>query len=246
MIRSPFLSRVSLREDRIQPDVHPFTLPVLENGLTLDFTTPVTFFVGENGSGKSSLLEALAWATGFGLHGGNRDHQYVDGEEGHALGRALALSWRQRSTDGFFLRAETFHQFSSYLEESESTFARYGGRSLHAQSHGEAFLSLFEHRFEDGLYLLDEPEAALSPQRQLAFMQIMHGLAQQRVAQFIVATHSPLLLCLPGARVLEFENGVISEVAYRDTEHFRLTRDFLNDPERYFRYLFADDEDGDA
>lgn len=244
MIGSPFLSRVSLREDRIQPDVHPFTLPVLANGLTLEFTTPVTFFVGENGSGKSSLLEALAWATGFGLHGGNRDHQYVDGEEGHALGRALALSWRQRSTDGFFLRAETFHQFSSYLEESGSTFARYGGRSLHEQSHGEAFLSLFEHRFEDGLYLLDEPEAALSPQRQLAFMQIMHGLAQQRVAQFIVATHSPLLLCLPGARVLEFENGVISEVAYRDTEHFRLTRDFLNDPERYFRYLFADELPG--
>ncbi|GAB1342844.1 AAA family ATPase [Gemmatimonas sp.] len=242
MIGSPFLSRVSLRDDRVQAGVHPFTLPVLANGLTLEFTTPVTFFVGENGSGKSSLLEALAWATGFGLHGGNRDHQYVNGEEGHALGRALALTWRQRSTDGFFLRAETFHQFSSYLEESESTFARYGGRSLHTQSHGEAFLSLFEHRFEDGLYLLDEPEAALSPQRQLAFMQIMYGLAQQRVAQFIVATHSPLLLCLPGARVLEFDNGAISQVACRDTEHFRLTRDFLNDPERYFRYLFAPDD----
>lgn len=245
MIGSPFLSRVSLRDDRVQPGVHPFTLPLLANGLALDFTTPVTFFVGENGSGKSSLLEAMAWATGFGLHGGNRDHQFVEGDEGHALGRALTLSWRQRSTDGFFLRAETFHQFSTHLVESESTFARYGGRSLHEQSHGEAFLALFEHRFEDGLYLLDEPEAALSPQRQLAFMQIMHSLAAQRTAQFIVATHSPLLLCLPGARVLEFMDGEISEVSYRDTEHFRLTRDFLNDPERYFRYLFADDDSGE-
>jgi predicted ATPase len=243
MYGSPFLSHVTLRGDRVQPGVHPFTLPILAEGLSLEFTTPVTFLVGENGSGKSSLLEAMAWATGFGLQGGNRDHQFVEGEEGHALGRALRLSWRQRSTDGFFLRAETFHQFSTHLVQSESTFARYGGRSLHEQSHGEAFLALFEHRFEDGLYLLDEPEAALSPQRQLAFMQIMHRLASQRVAQFIVATHSPMLLCLPGARVLEFDGGEINEVSYRDTEHFRLMREFLNDPERYFRYLLAEADD---
>lgn len=240
---SPFLTRVGLREDRVQHGVHPFTLPILQNGLAFEFTTPVTFFVGENGSGKSSLLEALAWSTGFGLHGGSRDHQFVDGAEGHALGRALALSWRQRTTDGFFLRAETFHQFSSHLEESGTAFARYGGRSFHERSHGEAFLALFEHRFEDGLYLLDEPEAALSPQRQLAFLRIMHALASQRVAQFIVATHSPMLLCLPGARVLSFDDGVIREVAYDQTEHFTLTRTFLNDPERYFRHLFAADND---
>jgi len=242
---SPFLTRVSLRDDRVQPGVHPFTLPVLADGLTLEFTTPVTYLVGENGSGKSSVLEALAWCMGFGLHGGSRDHQFVEEAEGHALGRALYLAWRQRTADGFFLRAETFHQFASELEESGTTFGRYGGRSLHERSHGEAFLALFEHRFEDGIYLLDEPEAALSPQRQLAFMTIMHDLARRGVAQFIVATHSPLLLCLPGARVLSFDDGVIREVAYDETEHFRLTRDFLNNPERYFRYLFAESEGAD-
>jgi len=244
IVGSPFLTHVGLRMDRVQPGVHPFTLPILTDDLSLEFTTPVTFFVGENGSGKSSLLEALAWSTGFGLQGGSRDHQFVEGSEGHALGRALELSWRQRSTDGFFLRAETFHQFTSHLEESGSSFGRYGGRSFHERSHGEAFLALFEHRFEDGLYLLDEPEAALSPQRQLAFLRIMHSLAKRRVAQFIVATHSPMLLCLPGARVLSFDEGRITEVRADETEHFQLTRGFLNDPARYFRYLFEESEDG--
>lgn len=242
MYGSPFLTHVSVHRDRVQPDVHPFTIPLVANGLALEFTTPVTFLVGENGSGKSSVLEALAWATGFGIYGGSRDHQFVSGDEGHALGSALKLTWRQRVTDGFFLRAETFHQFSSHLVDLGSTFARYGGRSLHEQSHGEAFLSLFENRFDDGLYILDEPEAALSPQRQLAFMQILHRLAGQGIAQFVIATHSPMLLCLPGARVLELEDGRATEVSYRDTDHYRLSRDFLNDPERYFRYLLADDD----
>ena len=240
---SPFLTRVTLRGDRVQPGVHPFSMPILADGLSLEFTTPVTFFVGENGAGKSSVLEAIAWSTGFGVHGGNRDHQFVEAEDGHALGRALALSWRQRSTDGFYLRAETFHQFSSHLESSGTKFLRYGGRSFHKRSHGEAFLALFEHRFEDGLYLLDEPEAALSPQRQLAFLRIMHELADRRSAQFIVATHSPMLLCLPGARVLSFDDGRIDEVPYDATEHFQLTRRFLNDPTQYFRHLFAKTED---
>lgn len=240
---SPFLTRVGLHADRVQAGVHPFTLPILADAFTLEFTTPVTFLVGENGSGKSSVLEALAWALGFGMHGGSRDHQFVAGDEGHALGRALALSWRQRSTDGFFLRAETFHQFSSALEATDTQFSRYGGRSFHERSHGEAFLALFEHRFEDGVYLLDEPEAALSPQRQLAFLRIMHELSHRRVAQFIVATHSPMLLCLPGARVLSFDGGAIRETAYDETEHFRVTRDFLNAPDRFFRYLFAESDE---
>ena len=244
VVGSPFLTRIRLHEDRLQPGEHPFTLPILADGLSLDLTAPVTFFVGENGSGKSSLLEALAWSTGFGMHGGSRDHRFEADTEGHALGRALALGWRQRSVDGFFLRAETFHTFSTYLESVESNWTRYGGRSFHERSHGEAFLALFEHRFEDGLYLLDEPEAALSPQRQLAFLRIVHHLASQRIAQFVIATHSPILLSLPGATVLSFDGGKIQPVDYRETEHFRLTRDFLNAPERYFRHLLADaDED---
>lgn len=242
VVGSPFLTRVGLHADRVQAGVHPFTLPVLSSGLALTLTTPVTFFVGENGSGKSSVIEALAWACGFGLHGGSRDHQFMEGSEGQGLGRALALSWRQRTVDGFFLRAETFHHFSSYLESVKTQWLRYGGRSFHERSHGEAFLALFEHRFEDGLYLLDEPEAALSPQRQLAFLRIMHTLATQRVAQFIVATHSPILLSLPGATVLSFDGGRIEPVDYRETEHFRLTRAFLNAPEQYLRHLLAEPE----
>lgn len=134
--------------------------------------------------------------------------------------------------------------FASYLEEVGSTFEAYGGKSLHDQSHGEAFLSLFSHNFEDGLFILDEPEAALSPQRQLAFLRILHDLGERKVAQFVIATHSPILLTLPGSRVLSLDDGKIREVDYRETEHFRLTRDFLNPPERFFRHLL-EEEPGD-
>lgn len=240
---SPFLTRVTLQEDRIQSGVHPFTIPFLSPDFDLPFATPVTFLVGENGSGKSTLLEALAWALGFNAQGGNRDNSYAEGADGHALGRALHLAWRQRVSDGFFLRAETFFNFATYLEEVGSTFLAYGGKPLHAQSHGEAFLALFENRIEDGVYLLDEPEAALSPGRQLTFLSILHHLSQMKVAQFVIATHSPILLTLPGATVLSIEEGELREVNYRDTEHFKLTRDFLNAPERYHRHLFRSESE---
>jgi predicted ATPase len=237
---SPFLTQISLRPDRVVPGVYPFDIPALRD-LTLSLTRPITFLVGENGSGKSSLLEGLAWSVGFGAHGGNRDHQFAENVDGDAFGRALNLSWRQRSTAGFFLRAETFFNFASHLEEVGSSFRRYGGKSFHQQSHGEAFLALFDHHFEDGLYLLDEPEAALSPQRQLAFLRILHHLTTPRIAQFVIATHSPILLAFPGATVLSLDESGIREVAYDETPHFQVTRDFLASPERYFRHLFDDD-----
>lgn len=239
---SPFLTRVGLHEDRLQPGVYPFTIPFLTADFTLKLTTPVTFLVGENGSGKSTLLEALGWAVGFGAQGGGRDNSYAEGADGHALGRALHLGWKQKVADGFFLRAETFFNFATYLEEAGSDFRAYGGESLHRQSHGEAFLSLFQHRFEDGMYLLDEPEAALSPQRQLAFLRVLHELSARKIAQFIIATHSPILLTLPGATVLSIADGAIRAVSYQETEHFQLTRDFLNAPERFHRHLFAPDD----
>ncbi len=145
---------------------------------------------------------------------------------------------------GFFLRAETFFNFASYLESVGSTFLAYGGKSLHRQSHGEAFLALFQHRFEDGLYLLDEPEAALSPQRQLAFLTILHELTAKKVAQFIIATHSPMLLTFPGAAILSLDGGEIRSVTYQETDHYRVTKDFLNTPERFYRHLFTQDGDG--
>jgi len=235
---SPFLTNVSLREERCEPGVFPFDLPIVRDGLSIALTTPVTFLVGENGSGKSTLLEALAWCLGFGAQGGSRDHQFDAGVDGHALGRALKLVWRQRTTEGFFLRAETFYNLSTYLETAGSSFSRYGGASFHVKSHGEAFLALFQNRFEDGFYILDEPEAALSPQRQLAFLNILHQLTAPRIAQFIIATHSPMLLAFPGATVLSLDGGSIQPVDYRDTEHYRITREFLESPERYFRHLF--------
>ena len=243
ILGSPFLTHVSLRKDRIEPDVHPFDIPILQDGLSLSLTSLVTFLVGENGTGKSTLLEALAWSVGFGAHGGNRDHQFEENTEGHTLGRALKLGWRQRTTAGFFLRAETFFSFSSHLESVGSSFARYGGESFHHKSHGEAFLALFEHRFEDGFYILDEPEAALSPQRQLAFLRILYELTTPRIAQFVIATHSPMLLAFPGAMVLSLDNGVIREVRYDETEHYQLMRAFLEAPDRFFRHLFGEPSD---
>jgi predicted ATPase len=243
ILGSPFVTHVRLDPGKIRPGIHPFTIPLLERDFALELTTPVTFLVGENGSGKSTLLEGLAWRLGFNAQGGNRDNSYAEGADGHALGGALKLSWRQRVSDGFFLRAETFFNFATYLEEVGSTFLAYGGKSFHEQSHGEGFLALFENRMEDGVYLLDEPEAALSPGRQLTFLSILHQLASMKVAQFIIATHSPILLTLPGATVLSIEEGRLREVSYRDTEHYQLTRDFLNSPERFHRYLFRSDSD---
>jgi len=238
---SPFLTHVELNQERVRPGVHPFELPIIERGFPISFTTPVTFLVGENGSGKSTLLEALAWSVGFGAHGGNRDHQFVADTEGHALGRALKLTWRQRTVEGFFLRAETFFDFAKHLESVGSTFSSYGGAPLNTRSHGEAFLALFEHRFEDGLFILDEPEAALSPQRQLALLRILHRLSVPRAAQFIIATHSPILIAFPGATVLSLDDGRVTPVDYRETDHYQLTRDFLEAPERFFRYLFEEE-----
>lgn len=240
---SPFLTCVQLKEEKYQADVYPFTLPIVPADFQLTLSTPVTFLVGENGAGKSTLLEALAWACGFSARGGHRDQSFSEGADGHTLGRALRMRWRQRVTGGFFLRAETFFNFATYLEEAGSTFDAYGGKSLHAQSHGEAFLSLFSHNFEDGLFILDEPEAALSPQRQIAFLRILHDLGSRKVGQFIIATHSPILLTLPGSRVLSLDGGPLREIDYRDTEHFRLTRDFLNAPDRFYRHLLQDEED---
>jgi predicted ATPase len=243
---SPFLTHLELRPERVEPDRHPFDIPVVANGLDLRFTSPVTFLVGENGSGKSTLLEALAWSAGFSGEGGNRSNAYLPDDDGARLGAALALRWRMKATAGFFLRAETFFNFATWLESTGTSFSRYGGRSFHSQSHGEAFLALFSHRLDHGLYILDEPEAALSPQRQLAFLRILHRLTKARIAQFIVATHSPMLLAFPGATVLSLDGGRIEEIDFRESHHYRVTRDFLESPERFFRYLFQEDGEDDG
>ncbi len=235
---SPFLLNISASKENFNNDIFPFNIPSFSNGINIKIDTPVTFFAGENGSGKSTLLEALAECCGFNTEGGNRDHYREIFQERSKLAQALRLSWFPKISDGFFLRAESFYSFTKYIE-SVSNMRAYGGKALSKQSHGESFLALFSNRFEQGIYLLDEPEAALSPQRQLAFLSIMHRLTAKKDAQFIIATHSPILLAFPNAKIINFDNK-LQEIKYEDTEHYNLTKDFLNNPNRYFKHLFSD------
>jgi predicted ATPase len=239
---APFLRRIATLPDKVHPTRYPFNIRAFSHGIDLELPTTVTFFVGENGSGKSTLLEALAECCGFSPEGGNRDHHRQALAERSELARALRLSWLPKVAEGFFMRAESFYNFATYIEQV-SDLRAYGGKSLHHQSHGESFLSLFANRFEQGIYILDEPEAALSPQRQLSFLRIIHDLEAPAHAQFLISTHSPILLSYPGARLYSLDGDSIHEVAYQETDHFRLTRDFLNAPERYYKHLFEDEGD---
>ncbi len=242
----PFLSYISIPP---QADGYLKNIPSLSKGLQLKLKTNVTFFVGENGSGKSTLLEGIAEQCGFSLRGGNRNHNLNTGWrfEGYEtpLAAEMQLGWTpKRITDGFFMRAESFFNFASYIDELAQDDNRilkaYGGRSLHQQSHGESFLSLFSNQFENGVYILDEPEAALSPARILAFMAVISELEKGGRAQFIIATHSPMLICYPGATIYQFDESGVHETTYRETEHFTLTKSFLDNPELFIRHLMAE------
>ncbi|WP_343534956.1 AAA family ATPase [Pedobacter sp.] len=247
----PYLSNI----DCHIPNGHsfPFNIPSFKYGIHLPLKNNVTFFVGENGSGKSTLLEAIAEKIGFNLRGGNRNHNLntgvnFDGYES-PLTQPIQLTWTpRRINNGFFMRAESFFNFANLIDEiakeerdPSKFYQAYGGKSLHHQSHGESFLALFNNQFEAGIYLLDEPEAALSPARILSFMSIIHKLEQSRRAQFIIATHSPILLCYPEATIYNFDNEGIQEVNYAQTEHYQLTKNFLENPEVYLRHLFSED-----
>ncbi|GGG31422.1 ABC transporter ATP-binding protein [Lysinibacillus alkalisoli] len=219
----------------------PFTIPSLRQLETLTFPTNVTFFVGENGSGKSTLLEGIAWQCGFHTAGGSRNHLYDVHKSSSDMGAYLRLAWLPKITRGFFLRAETFYQFAEHLDqmESDKRYANYGGESLLDQSHGESFLTLFTQAFKGkAIYLLDEPEAALSPTRQLSLLRIMKDLEHE--AQFIIATHSPILLGYPHATIYEFDETGINEVQYEETTHYIVTKQFLNARDVMLKHLFED------
>ncbi len=203
----------------------------------LSFSAPVTFLIGENGTGKSTLLEAIAVAAGFNAEGGSREFSFSTCDTHSDLHEYLTVIKTLLPKDGFFLRAESFYNTASYLE-SNGNLQRYGGISFHKQSHGEAFLSLVLNRFEGkGLYLLDEPEAALSPQRVLSLLCAIDNLVKKQ-SQFIIATHSPMLMAYPKGQVLEFREKGIAVVDYQETEHYQLMKRFLNEPEQMMKYLF--------
>lgn len=213
---------------------------VLERGLNIP--AGVTFLVGENGSGKSTLVEALAVLFGMNHEGGSRNYRFSTRPEEVPLAAHLVARWHRRPRTDFFLRAESFHNAATYLERlPDNPLAAYGGRSPHERSHGQSFLDVVLHRFgPDGLYLLDEPEAALSVRGCLALLRRMSDLRAQR-CQFVVATHSPILLALPGARILELgEDGSITPVEFDRAGPVVLTRRFLADPEGPLRELLAD------
>jgi len=220
--------------------VYPFNLPVLGALETLVFHPRATFIVGENGAGKSTLIEALAIAWGFNAEGGSRDHQFSTRASHSSLHRSIRpVRSPIKARDGYFLRAENFFNTASYLETTGT--GRAGQTGLHQQSHGESFFNLFDNRFMgDGLYILDEPEAALSPARQLSFLARLHELVL-RGSQFIIATHSPIILGYPDAWVYQASSHGLERVEYEDTEHFQITRGFLNRRETYLDVLLADD-----
>ena len=220
----------------------------LMNGNPLEFDRPVTFLVGENGTGKSTLLEGIAVACGFNPEGGTRNFSFSTRATHSILGEYLTPARKRYPKDGFFLRAESFYNVATNIDELDEapSFAprlidSYGGVSLHCQSHGESFLALVQNRFGGkGLYLLDEPEAALSPSRLLTLMGEMDLLVKED-SQFIVATHSPILMAFPKARIYELSENGIRPVEYRETEHYQLTKRFLDDPERMLRYLLEEE-----
>ena len=251
-----YLREIALRRDRV-PDFgrYPFDLPAVARLDRLAFTAPVTFLVGENGSGKSTLLEAIAVALGFNAEGGSRNFNFGTRASHSELHRYLrAVRGVARPRDGYFLRAESLFNVATNIEQLDAVPApappialSYGERPLHEQSHGESFLALLRDRFGGrGLYLLDEPEAALSPTRQMSLLSRIHELVRDR-SQFIIATHSPILLAYPHAFIYELGPEGATPTAYEATEHFRVTRDFLNRYPAMLRTLLGDDTPpGDA
>ena len=249
MVSPQFISRISLRRDIVESfDNYPFSLPAVRMLDHLEMHPKITYLVGDNGSGKSTLLEAIAVSFGFNAEGGSKNFNFGTNSTHSDLYRYLRIAkgFRKPRT-GYFLRAESFYNVASEIDKLDAeplTAPRiidgYGGVSLHHQSHGESFMTLMTQRFKGQvLYILDEPEAALSPQRQLAVLSRMHDLVQQG-SQFIIATHSAILMAYPESSIYQFSQDGIAPVAYEDTEHFQVSRDFLASPQRMLRQLLRD------
>ena len=245
----PFAIDLRLKREKVPSfDAYPFSLPAIRSLDTITFHPAVTFIVGENGSGKSTLLEAIAVSLGFNAEGGTKNFRFGTRASHSVLGEYVRIAKGvRRPRNGFFLRAESFFNVATEIERLDAgpggppIIDSYGGRSLHEQSHGESFMALMANRFSaDGLYVLDEPEAALSPQRQLEALRRIHDLAGDG-AQFIVATHSPILMAYPNATIYACSQNGLERVEYIDTEHYKIMHDFMKNPARMLDVLLAPD-----
>jgi predicted ATPase len=243
---APYLIGVRVKETGIEGEEYPFNLPMIRT-LDVAFESPVTFFVGENGTGKSTLIEAIAALCRLPVSGGSRN-DLADShgpERTSPLAKALRPVFKRRPRDAYFLRSEFQAHFASLLDQRKAdpeffggdAYDSYGGRSLHQRSHGEAFLAILQNRIHSGLLLFDEPESALSPQRQLMLLAHMSMLVANGDTQFIIATHSPILMTFPGAQILAFDGGAIERVTLEDTSHFQITKGILHNPASYWKHL---------
>ncbi|MBS0211434.1 MAG: AAA family ATPase [Planctomycetes bacterium] len=240
----PYVQWIELLRERIASfDEYPFCIPAVRHLEKLVLHPQVTFLVGENGTGKSTLLEAFAVASGMNAEGGSRNLQFSTHASHSALCESLRIARTTAGSPGdtYFLRAESFYNVATEIERI-GMLIPYGGQSLHEQSHGESFFTLFEVRFgKHGLYLMDEPEAALSVSRQLQFLSLLNSYCR-RGCQFVIATHSPIIMAFPHATIYEFSPVGIREIKYQESEQYRVTRGFLEHPERSLEILLADDE----
>jgi predicted ATPase len=249
-----YVRGMTLRRDKIDSyEKYPFCLPAIKSLQQLDLHPKVTYFIGENGSGKSTLLEAIAVSLGFNAEGGSKNFRFSTRRSHSVLNEYLRIvKGVKLPKDGYFLRAESFFNVATEIERLDEgpggppVIDSYGGHSLHEQSHGESFLALLMERFGGhGIYILDEPEAALSPQRQLAALARIHDLVIEQ-SQFIIATHSPILMAYPDAVIYQCNAGGISQISYRDTEHYKITKEFLANPERMLRVLMEGSGEKDS
>ncbi len=240
---APFLQQLTLLPEKIpEPRAYPFNLSWLRaEDFELRFTTPVTIFVGENGAGKSTLIEAIAALSGYDESGGGKGYRPVDHsraveKSGTSLADALRAGWLPKVTNGWFFKAETFFSVARYLDDVQSPSA-----DFLSWSHGEGFVRFFEERMSrQGIYFMDEPESALSPKRQLELLRILHRIQEAAMSQVIMATHSPILMALPNARVYEVTRHGIRDIDYRDTQHFKLYQSFSSDPEEFIKEAILD------
>lgn len=246
MLNKNYLRAVELTSDLPQ-ESYLSSLPVIKafkSIVRLDFSAPVTFLVGENGTGKSTLLEAIAVAMGFNPEGGSRNFTFSTNQSHSELWKYIDTLKGLSSRDGYFLRAESLYNLASNIDDMDKepsfdppVIEAYGGVSLHKQSHGESFMSLIQNRFKgQGLYILDEPEAALSPMRLLTLISEIDRLVNSS-SQIIIATHSPILMAYPKAEIIELSSDGIRKISYTETEHYKVTKQFLDNPERMLKYL---------